>query len=219
MFIHYLFSNPLYMLLVVLPMGLVAITFHEVAHGYVAYRLGDPTAHNAGRLTLNPIAHFDLFGTLAILLLGFGWAKPVPVNPRYFKDPGKGMMITALAGPASNLIMATAFLILFRLAVLLPVPVAIPLVKLFGFGAGINIILMVFNLIPIPPLDGSRVLAYILPPNLSYRFQELERYGLFLVIGLLFILPRLGFNFTGFLFGWAFYLVALVSGVPLWNYI
>ena len=219
MFLHYLFSDPFFLLLVVLPMGLIAITVHEVSHGYVAWRLGDPTAHNAGRLTLNPIVHFDIFGTLMILLAGFGWAKPVPVNPRYFRQPGKGMMLVALAGPASNLLLATAFLVLFRVSLFLPMAAAVPLTKFFGFGAGINLILMIFNLIPIPPLDGSRVVAYYLPPDLSYRYQQLERYGLFLVLGLLFILPRLGVNITGFLFGWAFYGVYLVTGVPLGLYL
>ena len=189
-----------YTLLVVLPMGLIAITVHEVSHGYVAYLLGDPTAHNAGRLTLNPVPHFDPIGTLMILFVGFGWAKPVPVNPAYFREPQKGMMYTALAGPASNLILAILFGLLLKASLFLPEGVVEPVVRFVSFGIMINIILMAFNLIPIPPLDGSRVMAYLLPPDLSMRYQELERYGLIPVLLVVFVLPWLtGFNIVSFI--------------------
>ncbi len=189
-----------YILLVVLPMGILAITVHEVSHGYVAYLLGDPTAHNAGRLTLNPVPHFDPIGTLMILVIGFGWAKPVPVNPAYFREPQKGMMYTALAGPASNLILAIVLGLLLKVALFLPDAIVSPVVRFINFGIMINVILMAFNLLPIPPLDGSRVVAYLLPPDLSMKYQQLEQYGLIPVLVVVFVLPWItGINIVSWL--------------------
>jgi Zn-dependent protease len=198
------FGNDLsYMLLVMLPMGIIAITLHELAHGLAAYYLGDPTAKLAGRLTLNPIAHFDPLGTVMILLIGFGWAKPVPVNPGYLRRPGRDMMWVALAGPAVNLVLAIFFALLLKVALLLPSGIADGIARLLSFGVTINIILMAFNLIPVPPLDGSRVLAYLLPPDLSMRFQELERYGLIPVALVLFVLPMItGISIVGIISSW-----------------
>lgn len=178
-----------YLLLVVLPIGLMAVTIHEVSHGYVAYRLGDPTAHDAGRLTLNPIAHIDPIGAIMIVLIGFGWARPVPVDPRYFRRPGRDMMWVALAGPASNVLFAVVFALLLKATFHLPQTYAETLFGFFRFGIMINVVLAAFNLIPIPPLDGSRVMAYLLPLHASRRYQELERYGLIPIAVVLFVLP------------------------------
>jgi len=168
----------------------VAITLHETAHGYVAYRLGDPTAHSAKRLTLNPLAHIDPFGTvllpLFLALTGapvFGWAKPVPFNPGYFKDPQKGTMLVGAAGPATNLVVAVLAGMLYRaLPVLPPIPRAF--LELLCI---VNVYLAVFNMIPIPPLDGSRVVVGFLPPHLVRAYLSIERYGFLIIFGLLWL--------------------------------
>ena len=170
---------------------MVALTFHEVAHGYVAYLLGDPTAKMAGRLTLNPIKHLDLIGTLAFVLTRMiGWAKPVPINPSYFKNPAKGMILVSLAGPGSNFIMAGFFALLIRLIHSMPMPagdsiamdVLIPVFLMCQAGVVVNVALGIFNLLPIPPLDGSNALAGLLPPRAAYTFTRYGRYGMILVI-------------------------------------
>ncbi len=185
-----------YMLLVVLPVGIMAVTIHEVSHGWVARRFGDPTAEMAGRLTLNPIHHIDPIGALMIFIVGFGWAKPVPVNPRYFRRPGRDMMWVALAGPISNLVLAIACAIALRIviyahynSVAFPAEATMALVRFFRFGITINVVLAAFNMIPIPPLDGSRVVAYFLPPHLERPYRELDRYGLIMVVLIVVILP------------------------------
>ncbi|QLA15429.1 site-2 protease family protein [Desulfolutivibrio sulfoxidireducens] len=171
---------------------LVAVTFHEVAHGYVAYLLGDPTAKAAGRLTLNPLKHLDPLGVLAFLLTRMiGWAKPVPVDARYFKNPARGMVLVAVAGPAMNFLLAMAFSVLFRLigglAVAAPQGSAMamvwePLAYMCLAGVTVNLAIGLFNLLPIPPLDGSRIVAGLLPPRAAYGYLRYERYGFFLVI-------------------------------------
>ncbi len=146
----------------------VVIVVHEVAHGYVAYCLGDPTAKDAGRLTLNPVAHIDPVGTLllpALLIMShspvvFGWAKPVPVNPHNFRDPRRGMLLTSLAGPAANFILAVIFSIIFKLGLF---PQYSVLWAFLLMGILISLVLGIFNLIPIPPLDGSQILFALLP--------------------------------------------------------
>jgi len=167
-----------------------SIVFHEVAHGYVAYRLGDPTAKNSNRLTLNPLAHIDPMGSVLLPLILvltnspvlFGWAKPVPFNPGYLRNVKKGMMLVGAAGPAANLLLAVIAGALFQLLSpsgligLLLVHVCI-----------INVILALFNLIPIPPLDGSRIVVGILPPDLARSYFKLERYGFLIIFGLLWL--------------------------------
>ncbi len=180
----------------VLPL-IFAITVHEAAHGWVASRLGDPTARHLGRLTLNPIPHIDLVGTIilpiAMLLLSgfiFGWAKPVPVNIRNFQEPRKDMALVALAGPASNLIMALFWGLMWKLAVILPDSMrwfAVPLLLMGKIGISFNLILMVLNLLPLPPLDGSRVLSWLLSTPLALKLDKIEPYGAFILIGLLFL--------------------------------
>ncbi|HNZ39373.1 MAG TPA: site-2 protease family protein [Candidatus Latescibacteria bacterium] len=182
-------DNLPYLILVVLPVGIMAVTIHEVSHGYIAWKLGDPTAHYTGRLTLNPIAHIDPIGALMLILVGFGWAKPVPVNPGYFKNPRRGMMWVALAGPVSNILFAVVFALVLKAVFAFSSEYTAALFPLLRFGIVINVVLAAFNMVPIPPLDGSRVLANFLPYNAGRRFDELERYGLIPVAVVLFLLP------------------------------
>ncbi len=176
---------------------LVCVIPHEVAHGYVAYRLGDPTAKAAGRLTANPIPHLDPIGSLLLpgmlLVLGrftgfpvlFGWAKPVPVNAHRLRgDPWRGMLWVSLAGPGTNLAMAGAAALLGRGLVAAGLTMAVPLAFL-AFVVLYSLVLAFFNLVPIPPLDGSRVLAYFLPPRWRMSLAQLEPYGMFIVLALL----------------------------------
>ncbi len=167
----------------------ITLPIHEWAHGFAATRLGDPTPRWQGRLSLNPLAHLDPMGSLCILLFGFGWAKPVSVNPRYFKNVKRGMAITALAGPLSNLIMGFIAVLLGNLMVwitlITDIEIFYYIAIFFVFVAKINISLAVFNLIPIPPLDGSRILGVILPDRIYYRIMQYERYLFYLVILLL----------------------------------
>ncbi len=167
----------------------ITLPIHEWAHGFAATRLGDPTPRWQGRLSFNPMAHLDPIGSLCILLFGFGWAKPVSVNPRYFKNVKTGMAITALAGPVANLIMGLIGVLLGNLMILITAVTDIEffyyVAVFFVFVARINISLAVFNLIPIPPLDGSRILGVILPDRIYYRIMQYERYLFYLVILLL----------------------------------
>ncbi|HOA82976.1 MAG TPA: site-2 protease family protein [Thermodesulfovibrio thiophilus] len=183
-------------ILISAPAILIAIVFHELAHGWVAYKLGDNTAKFSGRLTLNPISHIDLFGTiimpflLLILTSGqwvFGYAKPVPVNPYNFKNPKIGMAITAAGGPLANLLLAIACTIILKW-ILLPFMGAIPnfifepLILIFKATIMINIVLAAFNLIPIPPLDGGRIITGVLPVRYSEMMERIEPFGSLIVI-------------------------------------
>ena len=169
----------------------MAIVPHEVAHGYVAWKLGDPTARRANRLTLNPLAHIDLFGSIllpAMLMLMhspvlFGWAKPVPFNPWYFRDPRRGIMLVGAAGPITNFAMAILSALLFRLLG----PVSGLFALFLAYLCITNIVLGVFNLIPIPPLDGSRVVMGLLPEDMVGPYQRLEPFGFIIIIGLLWL--------------------------------
>lgn len=164
-----------------------SISIHECAHAYAAYRLGDSTAKDQGRITLNPLKHLDPLGTLMIFLIHFGWAKPTPVNAMYFKDKKKGVMITSLAGPLSNLLFAIllAFpFIYFQSKLYSTVNIYIWQALLIGFS--MNIILAVFNMLPIPPLDGSKILSGILPSRTYYKMMEYENYIIIIFIILMF---------------------------------
>ncbi len=183
-------------LIILAPPFLFALTLHELAHGYVAYRLGDPTAKNAGRLTLNPIKHIDVLGVIAFVIMKIGWAKPVPVNPRYFRDPQKGMLLVALAGPGANVFLAVSSALLakfFNMLTLLPLFIHNPLMKMLVASVWINIMLAVFNCLPIPPLDGSKVLMSLLPPRAAMSYAKLEPFGFFLLLALFYtgIIPKL----------------------------
>ncbi len=174
---------------------LFAITIHEAAHAWVAGRLGDNTARMLGRVTANPLRHIDPLGTVILPLLMFlftqflfGWAKPVPVNGRNFKNPHKDMGLVALAGPSANLLMALCWALLAKVGELVyPFSewIALPLILMGGAGVFINALLMALNMLPIPPLDGGRVLTALLPPRYSATISRLEPYGMFIVIGLL----------------------------------
>lgn len=174
---------------------LFAIVVHEVAHGWVAHRLGDSTAYMMGRLTLNPLKHIDPVGTIlvpAILIytvgFAFGWAKPVPINWHNLKYPKRDIALVAIAGPASNFFMAIAWGLVMKLANLLPNSMALisePLGYMGLFGILINTVLMVFNLIPIPPTDGGRIITSLLPPKMAYAVSRVEPYGMFILIGLI----------------------------------
>ena len=180
------FGNSLTSMVATLLAVLMAITFHETAHGYVAYRLGDPTAKNQGRLTLNPIAPLDLIGALMMFVFGFGWAKPVPVNPFYFEgDRTKGMMLVSVAGPLTNLIISFAAYFIYVAGSGFA---GIPFLSIFlSTTVTLNIYLAVFNLIPIPPLDGSKILAGLLPKATAYKFlNTVEQYGFLILMLLIF---------------------------------
>lgn len=178
----------------VLPL-VFAITVHEAAHGWVADRLGDKTARMLGRITLNPIKHIDLLGTIVLpmamfALTGFlfGWAKPVPINPRNLRNPRRDMAIVAAAGPGVNLLMALlwSLLALLGAGLLGSAPqIALPLVFMSAAGVFINVILMALNLLPLPPLDGGRVVTGLLPLPLARQFARIEPFGLFILIALL----------------------------------
>ncbi len=171
--------NTLALRIVVLPFMVLALTFHEYAHAFVAHRLGDPTAKYSGRLTLNPLAHIDWLGLMALLLVGFGWARPVPVDPSRFRNPPVHMAIVAAAGPVSNLLLAILGVILYRISVPIA-PWAIPAIDTFVW---LNVLLAVFNMIPLPPLDGWRVLQGF-NPSLYWNF-ELEHKLQYVLLGLI----------------------------------
>jgi len=178
------------------PPFLLALTFHELAHGYVAWRLGDPTAKNAGRLTMNPLKHLDPLGVIAFVIMKIGWAKPVPVDPRYFRDPQKGMLLVALAGPLANVLLAILSALVLQVLVRLPaMPMFIlqPLVGMLVASVWINIMLAVFNFLPIPPLDGSKVLMGILPRDAARTYARLEPFGFIVLLALFYtgIIPRI----------------------------
>jgi Zn-dependent protease len=174
-----------------------AITLHEAAHGYVARHFGDPTAWQLGRITLNPIKHIDLVGTLlvpALILFVskgsfiFGWAKPVPVNFGRLRHPKQDMLWVAAAGPGANLFMAFLWALLLKFAVVMPENAySLPLAEMARAGITVNAVLMLLNLLPIPPLDGGRIAVSLLPTGIAMRFAQLERYGLIILLALMFL--------------------------------
>ena len=198
-------------IIILAPPILLALTLHEYAHGYVAYRFGDPTAKSIGRLTFNPLKHLDPIGTIAFFLINIGWARPVPVNGSYFKNPRKDMIWVALAGPVTNLFLAVfsaiAAKMILQIAQSLPdslvtEAILVPLFAMAQASVWINLVLCIFNFLPIPPLDGSRILMGILPENLTKAYASFERYGFIIILILAFtgILSKMIFpiiNFAG----------------------
>jgi|TARA_B110000467_G_scaffold147864_1_gene153276 Zn-dependent protease len=179
------------LLIYIIPL-LFAITLHEAAHGWAASKLGDHTARMMGRVTLNPVKHIDPVGTILVPLLLvimsvgfiFGWAKPVPINFRALKSQKSGMILVALAGPGANFLMAIGWVIIAIISINLNQPIFL---KMAGIGIFFNILLAVFNLLPIPPLDGSRVISALLPGPLAYKYGQFEQYGFLILLGLMYI--------------------------------
>lgn len=191
----------LYILILTVPIILLSLVIHEFAHGMVSYKLGDPTPKLMGRLTLNPFAHLDPFGTVMIIVtllrgFGFGWAKPVPIDPRYYRNPAKGVVLVALAGPVANLTLACLFGLPLRLLNMGYWPSALGwelgflLIQFFYTGMLLNLGLAFFNLLPIPPLDGSRLVRYFLQGSAFHFYTQLERYGFIVLFALLFFFNR-----------------------------
>lgn len=176
-------------ILIGIPITLIALSGHEFAHGFVSDKLGDPTPRSHGRLTLNPLAHLDLVGTLLMILTGFGWAKPVMVDARYYKNPKAGMALTAAAGPLANLIMAFLGLLIYAIFFIInakfafgwetAVSVTGQVAYLFAFR---NLCFMIFNIIPIPPLDGFKVLGILVPNRVYYTILQYERYAIIIIM-------------------------------------
>jgi len=180
--LNLLIKDPLTFILIAVPL-LYSVILHELAHGWVAYRMGDPTAKMMGRLSLNPLKHLDPVGTLMLFIVGFGWARPVPVNFANLRGSRKGVIFVSAAGIVVNTMLA--FIAIFLLQFLTPSEHGVA-GKMLYFMAQINIILAAFNLIPIPPLDGSKILMGFLSNRLQYRLSRLEPYGFFIIIGLLY---------------------------------
>jgi len=200
--------------LVTLPLLLVSLVFHELAHGWVAWKLGDPTAKLHGRLTLNPLKHLDAWGTVALVVtfvgsggsFFFGWARPVPISPRFFKDPQRGMMLVGAAGPAANFALAlvSAGLVWLTYSWSLFAAQALALAYV------LNVVLGVLNLIPVPPLDGSRVVGGFLPRDLYPRWLDLDRYGNYVFMGLLVVMlaaPQVFESTIGRVLEWSYALL------------
>ena len=199
-------------LLLMIPVILISLSTHEAAHGYIAYKMGDPTAYNLGRVTLNPLKHIDPMGSLCMLIFGYGWAKPVPINARYFRKPKYGMAFTAIAGPISNILIGIIGAIFYSVTLFLFSVFAADiltnemltnilsvLLNFFYYLGFMNFVLAVFNLIPIPPFDGSRFFSLFLPEKIYFSMMKYERYIMIGILLLMIVCSRL-FNFSPF--GW-----------------
>ena len=168
-----------------IPVILIALTVHEFSHAYAAFRCGDDTAKRMGRLTLNPLAHLDPLGTICLLFAPIGWAKPVPINPYYFRNPRRDEIIVSAAGPASNFAMAVIAAVMFKVSWdILHVSSNSLLFMFLFYGVLINIVLGLFNLLPVFPLDGSHILKNILPWHMAEKMEQLRQYGMFIIIGI-----------------------------------
>jgi len=186
--------------LMLLPIILLSLSFHEAAHAFIAYKLGDPTARNLGRCTINPLKHIDPIGFVVMLLLGVGWAKPVPIFARNFKDPRKGMAISSLAGPLSNLLLALIMGIFLGVSTVglyhsfyignseTAFKITSLVCTFFYYGILLNVSLAIFNFIPVPPFDGSRILGLLLPPKYYFRIMKYEQYSGLIFIGIIVVL-------------------------------
>ena len=186
-------------LVLLIPVILFALTVHEYAHGMVAYRLGDPTAKQAGRLTLNPLSHLDPMGTVMLFVIGLGWAKPVPVDPRNFANPKRDMLWVALAGPAANMGLALLSGLIIRFltsdpSAFLSGALGPILISMMVRSLQINLMLAVFNLLPVPPLDGSKIMYSLLPPQYAHWNYNRERYGPMVLFGLVMMGMLTGFS-------------------------
>lgn len=189
-------------LLLSAPGILFGFTIHEFAHGWMAFRLGDDTAAREGRLTLNPLSHLDPMGTILIFLAGFGWAKPTPVNPVFFRNPRRDDFLVTAAGPVSNLLTAVALGLLFH--VIPPGPggsLVNSFLQVVYYGIYFNLLLCFFNLLPIFPLDGAKIVRALLPLNQAYAFSRLEPLGPLILMGLIALGPLMGVNVLGILIG------------------
>ena len=181
-------SNSLFTYVVRLIVACTALPVHEAAHAYVASKFGDNTAKYQGRLTLNPMVHLDPIGTLMLVFFGVGWARPVPINPRNFNNPKAGMAISSLAGPVSNVLLALVLMVVYKAMLvfgLITSSFTYAFIQILGIMISVNVYLSVFNLLPIPPLDGSRLMTYFLPPKYYFGIMQYERY---IMIGLLVLL-------------------------------
>ncbi len=197
-------------LLLMIPVILISLSTHEAAHGYIAYKMGDPTARNLGRVTLNPVKHLDPIGSLCMLVFGYGWAKPVPINARNFRDPKRGMAYTAIAGPVSNILLGIIGTVLYAVSSFFSVyfisdiiqseflfNVISAILTLFYFFGYMNFVLAVFNLIPVPPFDGSRFFSLFLPTKVYFNMMRYERYIMIGILLFMIVCSRL-FNFSPF---------------------